>query len=293
MVNAADETEPPPSGRALLAAELRRLRDLAGWSGRQLAQEIGISQSKVSRIEAGSVIPTLPEVVAWGRALEVSVEMRERLTSLTEAAFTEVHPYRAALQRRGHLQDVVQDEEVSTRWVRTFQASVVPGLLQIPDYARRVFVVSGIAYSDEDLPAAVAGRLHRQLALYEPDRRFDFLIGEAALRWRPGPVKMLLAQLDRLAAVGTLDNVDLGLIPFDREATAPISDNFVINGDLDDGRQSYVSLETVHATLTITGEQDVEMYENRWSMLRKMAVYGDDARALLAEVAADVRAAAG
>ncbi|MGW4247460.1 helix-turn-helix domain-containing protein, partial [Nocardia sp. NPDC004722] len=39
--------------RQQLGAELRRLRDIAGISGRELAKRVGISQSTLSRIEAG------------------------------------------------------------------------------------------------------------------------------------------------------------------------------------------------------------------------------------------------
>ncbi len=34
-------------------------------TGRELARRIEISQSKVSRIEAGTTVPSLPEVRAW------------------------------------------------------------------------------------------------------------------------------------------------------------------------------------------------------------------------------------
>src|SRR5215510_8507018 len=101
---------PTPTGRERLAAELRRLRDLAGVSGRDLAQRVGISQSKVSRIESGAVVPSLPEVTAWGKELGVSVETQGRLTALIDAVYNEVHPWGSAM-RRGSLQQTVQNKE--------------------------------------------------------------------------------------------------------------------------------------------------------------------------------------
>src|ERR1044072_3627544 len=106
-MDAAGGWGPPPAGRERLAAELRRLRDIAGVSGRDLAQRVGISQSKVSRIESGAVVPSLPEVTAWGKELGVSVEAQGRLTALIEAAYNEVHPWGSAM-RRGTLQDSIQ-----------------------------------------------------------------------------------------------------------------------------------------------------------------------------------------
>src|SRR5580698_10493215 len=90
--------------RRRLAAELRRTRDLAGMSGRELAQQIGISQSKVSRFESGTAIPSWPEMTAWADASRASQETRTLLGELTEAAFTEVHTWQAVQERQTHLQ---------------------------------------------------------------------------------------------------------------------------------------------------------------------------------------------
>ncbi|GAA0998286.1 helix-turn-helix transcriptional regulator [Acrocarpospora macrocephala] len=272
-----------------LAAELRQLRELAGVSGRDLAQRIGVSQSTVSRIESGRVLPSLPLVTAWRKKVGASAETQDRLASLTEAAHTEANPWRVALRERGHLQDDVQEQETLARTVRVFQPSVVPGLLQTAEYARRVFSLFQVPYADADLAAAVAGRLRRQLALYESDRQFDFLITEAALRWRPGQPRLLLAQLNQIASIGTLENVSIGLIPQDVEALTCTSHGFVIYDD-DDG--AIVSVDTIHANLAVRAPEDVDLYLERWSLLRRMAVFDDEANRFLARVASDVRAMA-
>ncbi|MGB3441791.1 MAG: helix-turn-helix transcriptional regulator [Actinophytocola sp.] len=280
---------PAPAGREQLAAELRRLRDLAGMSGRDLAQRIGISQSKVSRIESGAVVPSLPEVTAWGEELGVSVELRERLTALTEAAYDEMHPWRAALQRRGNLQDTVQDLESTATRTYTFQPALVPGLLQTAEYARRVIAMFHRQYGGSDPAAEVAGRLHRQLALYEPNRHFDFLITEAALRWRPGPPSLQVAQLDRIASVSTLDNVTIGLLPLDAEATALTTHNFVVYEGDDGATDVTVTAETIHADMTIDREEHVALYRSRWQQLSRAALFGDEAQEFLRDVVADLR----
>lgn len=281
---------PAPAGRERLAAELRRLRDLAGVSGRELAQRIGISQSKVSRIESGAVVPSLPEVTAWGEELGVSVETQGRLKTFTEAAYNEVHPWRAALQRRGNLQDNIQDLESTATRIFTFQPALVPGLLQTAEYARRVFTMFHRQYSSAKDPAAeVAGRLHRQLALYETNRRFDFLITETALRWRPGSVQLQLAQLDRVASISTLENVSVGLIPLDIEAATLTTHNFVIYEGEDGTEDATVAVETIHADMAVDTPEHVEIYRSRWSLLQEMALFGADAQEFLRDVVTDLR----
>lgn len=277
---------PASTGRERLAAELRRLRDIAGVSGRELAHRIGISQSKVSRIESGAVVPSLPEVTAWGKELGVSVETQGQLTALVETAYNEVHPWRSAL-RRGNLQDTLQAQESNATRIAVFQPAVVPGLLQTAEYARRVIAMFHRQYSESDPASEVASRLHRQLALYDTDRHFEFLITEAALRWRPGPAQLLLAQLDRISSISTLDNVTVGLIPLSAEATTLTTHGFVMyEGEEHD---SWVTVETIHADMTVAAPDHLETYRSRWSLLRQMALFGGDAQDFLGEIVADVR----
>lgn len=312
-----------PSKRQRLAQELRRLRGQAGVSGRELARRIGISQSKVSRIESGAVLPTMPEVDAWAAALDVPEDTRRLLAALTEAAFTEVHTWRTALQGRGHLQHEVHELERRARILRTFQPSVVPGLLQTAEYMRRVFALFHPPHDPDAIPAALAGRLERQLALYDTGRRFEFLITEAALRWRSGPHRLLIAQLDRVASLSTLENVSVGLIPHGVEATTFTSHGFLLiepdgtdagdatpdeaangpepdgtagpsGGDAADGPgddQAVVFVETVHGAQVVNDPESVGLYRTRWSLLRRMAIFDDEARAFLARLTAELREA--
>jgi DNA-binding XRE family transcriptional regulator len=57
--------QPRRARRAALGAELKRLRELNGVSGRTVAKALGVSQSAVSRKEAGEAPISLPEVTAW------------------------------------------------------------------------------------------------------------------------------------------------------------------------------------------------------------------------------------
>ncbi|RAY15927.1 XRE family transcriptional regulator [Actinomadura craniellae] len=276
--------------RRRLAAELRRLRDLSGMSGRELSRRIGISQSKVSRIESGATLPTLPEVTAWSEAVDAPAETREWLVATTEGVFTEVRTWRTSLRNKPHLQGEVRAREAGARLSCSFQPSVVPGLLQTAEYSRRVFsLFREVPYTEEEIAAAVAGRLDRQLILYEEGKRFEFLITEAALRWRPGPARLLAAQLDRVASLSTLENVRVGLIPYRAQAVTFVSHGFVIYGGPDDDAP-FVTVEAIHAKLTVNDPEDVELYRNRWSLLQQMAIFGDEARAFLTDLRAEVQA---
>jgi transcriptional regulator with XRE-family HTH domain len=277
------------SNRQRLASELRRIRDRSGLSGRQLAEQVGISQSKVSRIESGRTVPSVPEVEAWATAVSAPETLKDLLTALTDASYTEVHPWTSVLQDKRHLQDEIQEIENRARLELEYEPSVVPGLLQTAEYARRVFTMFDPVYAEVDIPAVVASRLDRQVALFDPARRFAFLITEAALRWRPGPVPVLLSQLDRIASVSTLENVSIGLIPQAARALTQVPHGFVVVEPLDQDGDTLVMVETVHANLVISDPAQAALYRRHWSLLEKSAVFGGDARDLLAGVAADIR----
>lgn len=277
------------SKRQRLADELRLQRDLAGLTGRELARRIGISQSKVSRIESGTTLPSRPEVTAWGGATGASDEVLELLTVLAAAARTEVDTWREALQGRSHTQDEIGRREADAHALRCYEPAVMPGLLQTAGYARAVLTLFKGHAPETDVSTAVAGRLNRQQILYDEDRTFEFLITEGALRWRPCPPRLLAAQLARIASVSTLDNVSIGVIPADVKATTAVSLGFTIFEGRDGDVAPYVMVEVPHARLTIRSSDDVAIYERGWSLLRQMARFGDDAREFLDRLGTDIQ----
>lgn len=98
---------------------------------------------------------------------------------------------------------------------REYEPLAIPGLLQTAEYARHIFRVD---VADLDVAEAVVARLERQTILYDEQHRFEFVIHEAALRWRVGPAAMQAAQMDRIRQVATLSNVQVGIIPIDLAA---------------------------------------------------------------------------
>lgn len=283
-----EETNELRAKRKRLGAELRKQRKLAGLSGRSLALHINLSQAKLSRIELGEAVPSLPEVRAWASAVNAAEETLAQLTALTEAALTDVEAWRDVFEPGlPRLQQSVQENEAASGTVRSFQPTLVPGLLQTAEYARRVFTLVDVT-GGHDYQAAVAQRLDRQQTLYDTTKHFEFLLTEAVLRWRPGPPLMLAAQLDRIASVATLDNVHLGIIPFDLEATAVPWHGFTLYEDRGD-REPYVAVEAQHAYIIVNDPQDIEFYHTQLTRLRQSALAGDDARDFLASVAEKAR----
>ena len=161
--------------------------------------------------------------------------------------------------------------EATSMAVRNFQPGIIPGLLQTAEYARRILQMAG-AQDDDDLASAVTVRLERQQALYDRGRRFEFILTEAALRWRPGP-GLLAAQLDHLASMATLETAELAVIPADAEMHAITRCGFILYEDRNDGEPPVVAIETPHSLLYAT-DADVETYRDQLALFRRSALYG-------------------
>jgi len=275
----------PREQRAQLGSELRQLRMLAGLSGREMARQTGISQPTVVRVERGESLPSLPEVEAWARAAKAPTARTAVLVALLNAAVNEVVTFRDKLA--GGLVAVqleVQEREAGAGTVRNFQPGIIPGLLQTADYARRVIEMANIS-DDADPAAAVTVRLARQQALYDRTRRFEFLLTEAALRWRSGPPELLTAQLDHVASLATLETVELGVIPAGAEMHAITRCGFILYEDRSDDEPPIVLVETPHAELTVSDPAQVDLYRDQLTAFRESAVYGDEALKVVRRIA--------
>jgi transcriptional regulator with XRE-family HTH domain len=252
--------------REQLAANLKALRLRAGLTGEQLASRLRVSQPKISRIENGKIVPALGDLDAWVRATNADAEEVSELLGLLDQIATEARSWRL-VNRLGLAprQREIAELEQSAHTIRVFQPVMVPGLLQIADYARRVMEMTYTA--GPDIAAAVAVRIERQTILYDQAKQFEFVITEGALRWRPGPPDMMRAQLDRLMSVASLPNITLRLVPFG-EAPIPLLHPFVIFELEDD---SLVTAETYSTELQLHDAQDIARYRQVLDQLRTAA----------------------
>jgi transcriptional regulator with XRE-family HTH domain len=280
----------PRTPRQQLGAELRRLRALAGVSGRQLAQRTGLSQSKVSRIERGDAIASVPELAQWLECSSATDRLDELIVA-TEAALNETDSWNdfQRLTSFEEMQKQVQQREAKAMTQHSFLPTLVPGLLQTAEYARLVFTIADLT-GQQDHAAAVQRRLDRQRVLYDSSHTFEFILTEAALRWRPGAPDVLIAQLDRIASLATLTNVKIGVIPLDAETGAIPWHGFTLNEDVEEG-EPFVQVETIHAYLTVARLDDVELYRRQFAVLRAAALTGDQFSGLLATLRAELLSA--
>jgi transcriptional regulator with XRE-family HTH domain len=269
--------------RQELGAALRRLRKSAGLSGEEMAEALGISQSQVSRMELGQQVATAAVVENWGRV--TGAPDIQWLVSTAESAAAELVSWRRAMARGlATLQEDSRELEASAGTILNFQTAGVPGLLQVPEYARRTFATERQA-TEADIAAAVTVRMNRQAIVYGGSKNLVFLMTEAAIRWRLGPESLMRTQVRKIIDACDLENVTIGIIPQATEADVWHDHGFNILGDRGDAGDPVVHVETLTKGLTITDPADVAVYQDAFDRLRKLAITGTDAQALLRRIA--------
>jgi transcriptional regulator with XRE-family HTH domain len=262
--------------RERLRTELAQLRLRSGIGGRGMGKLIGASQGTVYRIEHGETLPSIPHVRRWLDAVaDAGVEVdRDRLLDLAEAVHAETRGWSELLGDVGHAQDEAFDIETAARRARIYQPTVVPGLLQTPEYARALFAIGRTT----DITGALARRMERQQRLYEPGRKFVFLLAEQVLRWPLGGTEVLAAQADRIVSLSRLDAVEIAVVPASATVAA-VWHNFIL-WDFED-EPTRVTAELIDGEHDSSKEESVALFEQVWSRLWDVAATGDDAIALI------------
>jgi transcriptional regulator with XRE-family HTH domain len=267
-----------------LGQALRILRADKGLTAAELAERVGVTQTAISRYELGTRRPSPETLERIADALGASKRVKQKLVDQLHGEQIELQSIRA-IARRGlrRRQEEIARVEAKTRHLRNFQAAVIPGLLQTPGYARKMFEEVGLDTHTQDVGRALAVRLDRQAILHDPNRRFGFVITEAVLLWPREGVPEMLAQLDRLQVVSELPTVDLAILPLG--ITPPYSpiNSFDIYDD------KLVLIETLTEQLAVRDSSDVASYVRAYEAFRQSAFSGPDARRLFESVAARLR----
>lgn len=261
------------------------MRQGKGLTGPELARRAGVGQATISRIETGKVVPSLETLQKLLDGLEAPRRTRARLLDQLRTLQSELSSWeavvRTGLRRK---QDEVRKLETASSVIRIFQPALVPGLLQTARYAERVLTLAVSRWGGgADVPGAVTGRLERQGILMDTSKTFGFVVTEAALRWRIGPADVMVEQLQRLASVSRLPNLDLAVLPLDGEVPAVPLNAFVLFDD------RHAIVETFTTELVLRDLRDIAVLLRSFEAFRAAALNGDAARDLLERVADDHR----
>jgi transcriptional regulator with XRE-family HTH domain len=198
-----------------VAAELRRLRGRSGMTGDQVAEELGWSPSKVSRLEHGRTGFKLGDVEALLDLYEVQGIHRDDLLALTRTtnkkSWLETESASLPFSFAAY---VSTETEAETIW--NWEPHIVPGLLQTEDYARAIFEgwQTVVTLSPAEIQRRVGIRLERQHLLdRDPPLYFFAVLDESVLTRRIGDAAVMRGQLSHLLECTERDTIEVRVLP--------------------------------------------------------------------------------
>jgi hypothetical protein len=242
-----------------------------------------MSQSKVSRIETGRLLPSVIDVDSMLRALRVDKATRGELLALTRAANAEYQDVRASVRRGLHhrQRDLAMLEYQATA-MRHFLPVLITGLLQVPEYMRAA-MSTPVEPAAGDITKAVAIKLERQAVLYDESKQFEFLLTESAARWQLCEPSIMALQIDRLVSLSWLPNVRIGVLRLGRQVKDGAYHTFVIYD------KRLVTIELFTGQLVLRDPKDAAHYLALFEFFSNHAIWGQEARGFLAEISEGFR----
>lgn len=279
-----DPSSSSAQARKELGAWLRQLRKSAGLTGQALADATGQHFTRVSRIENGAQAPTERNIRDWCATCGAEDQIPDLIATAqsVESAYLEwARQSRAGMRRLGDLHSIATYQRTTT--FRIHEPIVIPGIFQTETYIRQMLAF-WYAFLDapDDADATVAIKSKRTAIALDPAKRIAVVLGEQVLHTRRGTPADQADQLTHLLSLMRLPFVSVGVIPADAQRHAIATVGFWIFDN------NAVALETPTAAIKVTRPQEIARYVAMFNQLQNEAIYGHDARQLIAKVLASL-----
>lgn len=255
---------------------VRKAIESTGLTQRRLAELLGWQEAKMSDLLTGKGGVDKEEVLTLLAYCRTTAEVRDHLLAL----FLESG-------EKGWIQfpdDGVPDQvhtfienEKKAKTITAWSPTLVPGVLQIPDYAYVVTEASPVIKA-EDVAAVAAARSARAKIL-NGDRQFVFYVHEYALRLQVGSTEVWREQLAHLLRVSVRTYISLRVIPASFGIHAGTSGGFYLMEFPKYPTIAY--LESLNCCLFFDDTDTVEVYENTVKRLAASALDEEESRAVI------------
>jgi transcriptional regulator with XRE-family HTH domain len=285
-------TDPSSSvaqARKELGGRLRQLRKSARLTGQALAEATGQHFTRVSRIENGAQAPTERDIRNWCAVCNAEDQIPDLIATAqsAESAYLEwARQSRAGMKRLGDLHSIATYQHTTT--FRIHEPIVLPGIFQTEAYIRRMLTFwYAFLNAPDDADATLAMKAERTAIALSPAKRIVVVLGEQALHTRRGTPAEHADQLTHLLSLMRLPFISVGVIPANAQRHAIATIGFWIFDT------NAVALETPTAAIKVTRPKEIALYVAMFDQLQNAAIYGHDARQLVAKVLASLSYAIG
>ncbi|WP_151483764.1 helix-turn-helix domain-containing protein [Streptomyces albicerus] len=278
--------------RRQLAARLRELRDAAGLTLTEVAEQIEINQGSLSRIETGErgTTPVLVRALLDCYGVEDPAQ-RADVLDLVRADKEQQKPWwrkystvLTATRYDGYL--ALEAGAVS---MANYQPMLVPGLLQTEDYARAVISQMRMELTAPQVESLVKVRMERQNSRLggEQPAKLWAILDEAVLRRTIGSAEVMRDQLRKLMETSEQPNTTVQLLPFELGAHPGLYGPFVIL-TFSDPTPNLVWLENPKNSVYLEAADDVDNYTEIFDQLRACALDPSETRTRIARISKEL-----
>ncbi|MEU8971573.1 helix-turn-helix transcriptional regulator [Streptomyces monashensis] len=261
------ESEPGSGIPLVFGRLLKRFRTQAGTERTQLGSLTGYSAATVASFEQGRRIPPPKFIVRADELLNARGALTDFLEDMEKAQYPAFFQDAAALEKKAVT-------------LYFFAVQGVPGLLQTEDYARAVFAMRRPLLDEAIIEQRVEARLARQeVFARKPTPTMSFVMEEAVVRKRLGGSTVWRGQLEQILLVGERRNVQIQLMPDDREEHAALAGPFSLI-ETENGRRIAYMEAHKHSRL-FADRTTVRELEEQYSLLRAQALTPRESLALV------------
>ncbi|GHI95963.1 helix-turn-helix domain-containing protein [Streptomyces olivaceus] len=258
--------DPGASALDYYGFELRRHREAAGLTQRQLGDIVNYTGSLVGQIETARKLPTQE----FSERIDAALGTGGLLSRLVHLVMRSQLP--AWFQQ-------VAELEVRAAEICTFQTRMIHGLLQTESYVRAVLS----ALDPTDLDDRTAVRLARQRVLEKQEPPvFWTVLSEAALRQEIGGREVMRGQLAHLLSFEDDPRINVQVLPFAVGAHAGLQGSFTLFRFTQD--PAIVYTEGYDAGHPAANPETVRDCSLRYDHLRAAALSLRDSAALIRRV---------
>lgn len=276
-----------------LGVELRRLRQDTSLTCAQVASKLkkvaagtNWSETKISRIETAKLSVHPGDIEELLRFYQVPEGQHDALMSLARNARQRAWWYSYGDVLPDWFTTLI-DIESEASVIRTFQADLVPGLLQTEGYAHAVIASTADPVSLLEIERRVKARIARQEILtLETPPRYSVVLDESALHRQVGGKEILRGQLQHLVQLAQLPNVTLRILPFSAGEFAGAGfGSFVILEFEDAGLPQIVYVDHLVGADYLDRDREVRAYASSFEQLSTVALSRQHSLKLIQELA--------
>jgi transcriptional regulator with XRE-family HTH domain len=250
-----------------VANELRKLREKRDLSCAEVAKVLGVSASKISRIETGISGLQSDDIATLLGFYQVPASKRAELLEMLRRG-----DQKGWWERQAGLpklwRAVIDYENKATR-IQHYGPLIVPGLLQTGEYCEAMLRGTDDTLTDAELDNLVATRMARATLLTRSaGPQYLAVIHEAALRMLVSDAGVMVRQLRHLLSMTDRPNVSLRVLPSGAGANVGLGGSFMILELADEP-------DLVHIENQITGmflEEDADLTGYRMALRNILSV---------------------